>query len=255
MKKMFNSSLLAMFLLCFCINLAQAQDDKVYDHIAVENPPMYPGGIAKFYQYLGGAIKYPAIATENNVQGTVPISFIIEKDGTLTDIKTNGRKVGYGIDEEALRVIKTSPRWNPASLDGKPVRVRYNIPIKFSLPGKPKKVADASKSGDIAYSHITMENPPTYPGGMHKFYEFLGQNIKYPKAATDGKVEGIVRVSFTIEKDGSLTEVKSIDNLGAGTDEEAIRVMKLSKRWNPGLVNGTPVRVTYQLPIKFSMKK
>jgi protein TonB len=72
------------------------------------------------------------MAAENNITGKVFISFTVEKDGSITDVKVD-RKLGYGTDEEAVRVIKASKRWNPGMQNGKPVRVKYNIPIQFSL--------------------------------------------------------------------------------------------------------------------------
>jgi TonB family protein len=105
------------------------------------------------------------------------------------------------------------------------------------------------------YSFVSLKNPPTYPGGIEKFYQFLGQNIKYPAEALDKKVEGNVHVSFIVEEDGSLTDIKVERKLGAGTDEEAVRVLKLAKKWNPGMKDGKPVRVKYNIPIKFSFNK
>ncbi|RZK17101.1 MAG: energy transducer TonB, partial [Pedobacter sp.] len=90
------------------------------------------GGISKFYGYLSKAIKYPPMAQENNVQGKVFLSFVVEKDGKLTDI-TVTRGLGSGTDEEAIRVLKASPRWNPGIQNGKPVRVKYNINVNFTL--------------------------------------------------------------------------------------------------------------------------
>lgn len=107
-------------------------DNKVYDFVSIEKQPEYPGGIAKFYKYLGGAIKYPPMAQENNVQGKVFLSFVVEKDGKLTDIQVT-RGLGSGTDEEAIRVLKASPRWNPGIQNGKPVRVKYNINVNFTL--------------------------------------------------------------------------------------------------------------------------
>jgi len=107
-------------------------DNKVYDFVSIEKQPEFPGGIAKFYGYLGKAIKYPPMAQENNVQGKVFLSFVVEKDGKLTDI-TVTRGLGSGTDEEAIRVLKASPRWNPGIQNGKPVRVKYNINVNFTL--------------------------------------------------------------------------------------------------------------------------
>lgn len=111
---------------------AIVEDNQVYNFVSMENPPAFPGGIEKFYKFLGDNIKYPPMAAENNITGNVFVSFTVEKDGSLTDVKVD-RKLGYGTDEEAVRVLKLSKRWNPGMQNGKPVRVKYNIPIKFSL--------------------------------------------------------------------------------------------------------------------------
>ncbi|WP_316811493.1 TonB family protein [Pedobacter heparinus] len=109
------------------------EDNTVYDvFYALEVQPTFPGGMDKFYAYLSKAIRYPAAAQEINLQGKVFLSFIIEKSGVLTDIKIE-RKLGYGTDEEALRVLKASPKWMPGIQNGKAVRVKYNIPISFSM--------------------------------------------------------------------------------------------------------------------------
>ncbi|WP_316801114.1 TonB family protein [Pedobacter frigidisoli] len=107
-------------------------DNQVYDFVSIEKQPEFPGGLPKFYKYLSGAIKYPPMAQENNVQGKVFLSFVVEKDGKLTDI-TVTRGLGSGTDEEAIRVLKASPRWNPGIQNGKPVRVKYNINVNFTL--------------------------------------------------------------------------------------------------------------------------
>jgi len=99
---------------------------------AVEQEPSYPGGIEKFYKYLGNNIKYPAVAKENGVQGKVFVTFVVEKDGTLTDAKVV-RGIGSGCDEEAIRVLKNSPKWKAGIQNGRPVRVQYTMPISFTL--------------------------------------------------------------------------------------------------------------------------
>ncbi|NQX39961.1 protein TonB [Pedobacter steynii] len=111
---------------------AITEDKTVYEFRALEVQPIFPGGMDKFYNYLSKAIRYPAPAQESGIQGKVFVSFIIETNGTLTDLKVD-RKLGFGTDEEALRVLKASPRWIPGIQNGRAVRVRYNIPISFSL--------------------------------------------------------------------------------------------------------------------------
>jgi protein TonB len=99
---------------------------------AVEREPAFPGGPDAFRTYLGKNIRYPAVAKENNTQGKVFLSFVVERDGSLTDAKVV-RGIGGGCDEEALRVLKASPKWKPGIQNGRPVRVLYTIPVSFTL--------------------------------------------------------------------------------------------------------------------------
>nr|WP_067063559.1 energy transducer TonB [Mucilaginibacter sp. L294] len=98
----------------------------------VEEVPSFPGGDLAFSKYISRYVRYPAIARENNIQGRVIISFVVERDGSLTDIKVV-KGIGGGCDEESLRVMSLSPKWKPGLRDGKPVRVQYSIPITFAI--------------------------------------------------------------------------------------------------------------------------
>jgi protein TonB len=99
---------------------------------SVEQVPEFPGGLDAFGRYLGKNIRYPAVARENGTQGRVIVSFVCERDGSLTDVKV-ARGIGDGCDEEAVRVIKSSPKWKPGIQNGRPVRVAYSVPISFTL--------------------------------------------------------------------------------------------------------------------------
>ena len=99
---------------------------------SVEQVPEFPGGLDKFGAYLSKSIRYPAVARENGTQGRVIVTFVVERDGALTDIKVT-RGIGSGCDEEAVRVLKNSPHWKPGIQNGRPVRVQYSVPISFTL--------------------------------------------------------------------------------------------------------------------------
>src|SRR6195952_3584511 len=99
---------------------------------SVEQVPEFPGGLEAFGKYLGKSIRYPAVARENGTQGRVIVSFVCEKDGSLTDVKV-ARDIGDGCGDEAVRVIKASPKWSPGIQNGRPVRVAYSVPISFAL--------------------------------------------------------------------------------------------------------------------------
>ena len=93
----------------------------------------------------------------------------------------------------------------------------------------------------------SIEKKPDFPGGINKFYRFVGKNFKVPEKAL--KYGGKVKLQFIIEKDGTLSDIKAVEDIGYGTGEEAVRVIKLSPKWLPGSNNGLPVRVLYKLPI------
>jgi TonB family protein len=101
----------------------------------VEKMPEYPGGENELYRYLATNIQYPAEAKKKGIQGRVFVTFIIEQDGRVTDVRIL-RGIGGGCDEEALRVVRAMPRWRPGVQKGKPVRVQYNLPISFKLTRK-----------------------------------------------------------------------------------------------------------------------
>ena len=98
----------------------------------VEEMPSYPGGDVKLYEYLGKNIKYPQIARESGIQGRVFVNFVVEPDGSVSNVKVM-RGIGGGCDEEAMRVIKSMPKWKPGKQRGKAVRVTYTIPVVFKL--------------------------------------------------------------------------------------------------------------------------
>ena len=98
----------------------------------VENMPEFPGGMAQCLQFLAKNIKYPTIAQENGTQGRVIIQFVVNKDGSIVDPKVV-RSVDPYLDKEALRVIMTMPKWKPGMQRGKPVRVKFTVPVMFRL--------------------------------------------------------------------------------------------------------------------------
>jgi len=104
--------------------------NKVYE--VVEQMPTFPGGDAALMKYLAENIKYPVSAQKAKEQGRVVVQFIVEKDGTVTGVKTV-RSVTPALDAEAVRVIKAMPKWTPGKQDGQPVRVNYNVPVSFRL--------------------------------------------------------------------------------------------------------------------------
>lgn len=105
-------------------------ENKVFD--VVEQMPSFPGGPSALMKYLSENVKYPVVAQENGVQGRVVVSFVVEKDGHITDVKVV-RSVDPSLDKEAARVVKSMPNWIPGKQNGSAVRVKYNVPVSFKL--------------------------------------------------------------------------------------------------------------------------
>jgi len=100
--------------------------------LIVEEPPTFPGGEAALYKWLGENLKYPEEAKELGIQGRVFVSFVVEPDGSTSNVVVK-RGIGGGCDEEAIRIVKAMPKWGPGKQRGQPVRVQFNLPIKFTL--------------------------------------------------------------------------------------------------------------------------
>ncbi len=98
----------------------------------VEKQPEFPGGMSELMKFLAKSIKYPVIAQENGIQGRVVCSFVVNRDGSIVDIQVM-RGVDPSLDKEAVRVIGTMPKWKPGEQRGKPVRVRFILPVQFRL--------------------------------------------------------------------------------------------------------------------------
>ncbi|RBQ06905.1 hypothetical protein DRW42_11795 [Pedobacter miscanthi] len=232
-----------------------------------------------FYQFLSRNIKYPAEANSSEVQGNTLVKFNL-KDGRVTNL-TSGFELGAGCEEEVTKTILAYKGFKNIA-DGKyALNVSFSIPEsseKFKnnhLPSSPGYVSlnkinivsylakptetenninTLTDDGDKKiYDFVSIEKQPEFPGGIKKFYKYLGSNIKYPKLAQENNVQGKVFLSFIVEKDGSLTDIQITRGLGSGTDEEAIRVLKESPKWYPGISNGTPVRVKYNINVNFTL--
>lgn len=108
-------------------DVVEEVDNNIYNTAGIEVKPDFPGGIEKFYGFVGKNYQVPE---EEGLKGKVFVSFVVEKDGSLTDIKVI-RDIGYGTGKEAIRVLKSCPRWNPGEQNGKKVRVLYSLPINI----------------------------------------------------------------------------------------------------------------------------
>jgi len=224
--------------------------------MVVEQMPEFVGGEQAMYKFIGEQLKYPTQAKTEGIGGRVLISFIIEKDGKITNVETM-KGIGGGCDEEAMRVIQNMPNWSPGQQRGENVRVKYRLPIKFTLNGsetdEKKNVIKVSKNANDEI-FVVVESRPEFVGGKQAMYKYLQENIKYPELAKKAGTQGTVSVDFIVEKNGEISSVKIKEGIGDGCDEEAMRVIQNMPNWTPGQQRGEAVRVAYSLPIKFNLQ-
>ncbi|AWG21300.1 energy transducer TonB [Flavobacterium faecale] len=146
------------------------------------------------------------------------------------------------VTEEPPKIVEIKEKKLGAStIKGDPDAVLSVAPV-----GNGPKTSQVVEEDTQIYNTAGIEVKPEFPGGIEKFYKFVGNNYRAPE---EEGLKGKVYVTFVVEKDGSLTDIKVLRDIGFGTGKEAIRVLNKSPRWNPGVQNGKPVRVLYSLPI------
>lgn len=240
-------------------------DDKVYQ--AVEEMPVFPGGIEALMEYLGQNIRYPAEAHKKGTQGRVIVQFVVRKDGSIDNTKVL-RSVDPLLDKEAVRVVNTMPKWTPGKQGGKAVNVQFTVPIAFSLTkDEPKEINDPNLSDIVVVGYGTdkattddkvyekVDQMPQFPGGTEGLIKYLSQNIKYPIIAQKNKEEGRVIVKMAVGADGHLSNIEIVRGVSPLLDAEAIRVVSGMPKWIPGQMQGKPVPVKYTIPVYFRLQK
>lgn len=110
---------------------AAAGDDEVF--IDINQMPEFPGGLSGIKKFLSNTVRYPQIAKENGIEGRVICSFVVERDGSITNVEVMRSSGDMSLDREAMRVIRAMPKWKPGIQNGQPVRVKYTMPVNFNL--------------------------------------------------------------------------------------------------------------------------
>ena len=231
--------------------------DQVF--MVVEEPPTYPGGNEAWYKHLKTTLKYPEQAKRQGIEGAVFLSFVVDKSGELRDMQVV-RGIGAGCDEEALRVLLESEKWNPGKQRGIEVNARLQIRIVFSLDGTPQMPTSPQKikvdtnpineydKENQVYS--VPEKVAFYEGGQESWQSYLNKNLNYPEKARTMGIEGQVYLTFVVDKQGKPTNIMVARGIGAGCDEEAVRLLQ-NTQWVPGENSGEVVNSRLQIRIPF----
>jgi TonB family protein len=220
-------------------------DSSIYN--VPEEMPQYPGGTSALLSFIGANLKYPADAKENKVEGKVFIQFVVNSEGKVQDAKVV-KRLSSSCDNEALRVVNMMGRWIPGKQKGKPVNVKYTLPIMFSMGNNETASAD---DGEKAYQKVDVL--PLYPGGQSEMMKYISQNLRYPKDAAAAGMQGKIVVQFIVGKTGAITHACILRGVSESLNKEALRIVNGMPKWTPGKVSGEPVSVSYCMPIVFKL--
>lgn len=236
---------------------------QVFDSVA--EPAVPVGGTRAYAQFLAEHQRYPGNALKQGLQGTVPVSFIVEKTGDISTL-TVDKPLAPELDAEALRLIKSGPHWKPARHRGQVVRQRVTVPVSFVLsPGSVVTVtrpapagagvtAPANSDPDPDAPLAVAPDVPTQPvGGNDAFFDWIQKNQQYPRLARQRKIQGRVMVEFMVQPDGSLTDARVLKKMGSGLDEEALRLIRTAPKWQPATFKGRPLKQKMVLPVIFQL--
>lgn len=234
---------------------------------------MMVGGWDEFYKYAKHAVRYPDAAQKALLQGTSMIKFKVV-NGLVEDVGVVA-ELGGGCDAAAMKCISSYQGYKDIKDGDYTIKFAFTLtetssaklnekiePLKgyksldevtiIGYGGLPQGVIDGSLNGDTRlYASFAIERKPSFEGGNVAFKSYLKENVKYPKKAERNNVSGNVFISFIVEVDGSITNVKVERPLGSGTDEEAVRVLSASPKWIPGMQKGKDVRVKYNMTVAF----
>lgn len=169
---------------------------------------------------------------------------VLVKDG-------NGHGVDYDVEKDDVFVEEGDYKdgFKQGTWTGKYQSGKSNYNETYNLG---KLVSGIKTIGDKKYEYTDLGSPPSFKGGISQFYKYLSNSIKFPKDAMERGIKGRVLVSFTIEKDGKITEAKIEKGVSPSIDQEALRVIRASPDWIPGIQRGVYVRVKYNIPISFN---
>jgi len=217
-------------------------------------PVQCVGGSAEFKRVLKQEILYPDDDLVNNVGGKVLASFIVHPDGKIDSLKII-EGVSPKIDLEAKRLIQLC-QWDPAILDGFKVssfRVQKIVfkPSSYRKWNSERTYVPENDRPKKIYS-MKDANPPAQFSSGGTLDNFIVRNLTYPEIAKSSGVEGIVEIRFVVETSGRITSVGIQKGIGAGCDEEALRVIRKTL-WKPGFIDAKPARTQHFVPIQFKI--
>lgn len=223
-----------------------SEDDTPF--LVAEEMPLFQGkDLNTFRTWVQSQIRYPAEALKRGIEGRVVLSFIVERDGSVSTIQLL-QSPDRILSEEARRVVSSSPKWTPGRQNGHLVRVRYMLPVDFSTPKK-ETAAQSTAAQKPGLASMQFEI-----GNLNAFRSWAMQRLRYPAGAREQQTEGSVVATFTVGRDGRVDDIRIAGKPDPQLAEEVRRVVKASPAWSPATRNGEATTVTVTLPVSFRIQ-
>lgn len=202
-------------------------------------------------KYLQEHVVYPPEAAKDSIQGRVVVELLIDSLGYVGEVRVV-RSVHELLDQEAIRVVKTLPRFAPGRQFGKAVSMWYTLPVTFKL----KSPGDEDKDEEVqtVKREVKVKQNAQFPGEEDVLVKHIKENTKYPPKAAKKKIHGSVTVEFLIGKTGKVSNVRVIKSSNdKDLDREAVRVIKSLPDFIPARVNGEPVETWIDQQVRFEI--
>jgi len=252
-------------------NLSRKKESDNSTYVLVEEMPEFPGGIQNLQKYISHEIQYPREALKKSLGGRVFVSFVVNKKGEVVNSRIS-RGIDKSLNEEALRVISSLPKWIPGKQKGVAVNVSFTVPVSFNVPNyfsepvsqksplyaRIKNASDYHFQNQLKVKRVRkaftiVEKMPEFPGGTKGLRKYIARKLRYPILAVEQGYEGKVFVRFLVREDGSVSDAEILKGANIELNEEALRVIKSMPKWVPGEQYGRKVSVSYTIPIRFSL--
>ena len=193
---------------------AQTPKQTIYKPEQVEQRAMFPGGQEGMLSYMMQNMKYPKEAEKDKAQGTVVVHFVVEADGSISDVHVpDSQKVHPILDAAAVQFVRNMPKWKPGSQRGKPVEVSFSLPIAFPPTN----------------NFQTLETKPEYPGGAYALEKYISKQLaKRPKITK--KKTGKYR--FIINKQGFAENISVVRGINSAIDDMVVSALQNMSQWN-----------------------
>ncbi|MDE6769045.1 MAG: energy transducer TonB [Muribaculaceae bacterium] len=250
------------------LNVNSSEEKRILKPYMCDTEAHFPGkdvleGRTKYWDWLGANLRYPKGAKSKGIGGYIYVDFVVCEDGTIKDVAISdlSSKKDASLKQEAIRLVKSMPRWVPATYKGKPVSSYESCIVKFESDTEKKANAANSETNvkpladERVYDMKGVPVAPKFKGTGGGIAEWIQEHIQYPATAAKSKIEGRVIVEFIIDKDGSVIQPKIIRGINDALNNEAIRVIKSLPPLTPGYSDGKPVKTRYTYPVTFRLAK